>query len=81
MMKDVYELSPSMRVLILLHNISAVDYSSAKRVEDIDGLSGMSEQELQNALDELASYGYVLRRDGLYYLSGLGISIIRSIYT
>jgi pyruvate/2-oxoacid:ferredoxin oxidoreductase alpha subunit len=37
--------------------------------------------EVNRALDELVSYGYVEKTDSTYYLSRLGISVIRSVYT
>jgi predicted transcriptional regulator len=61
--------------------MSAVDPNSAKRVDELVGLSGMSEKELEKALGELVSFGYVIRKDHIYYLSSLGISVVRSVYT
>ena len=36
---------------------------------------------MAGALEELVSYGYVVRKELLYYLSNLGISVVRSVYT
>lgn len=80
-MYDVYEMTPSMRLLLTMHSMSAVDPNSAKRVDELVGLSGMSEKELEKALGELVSFGYVIRKDHIYYLSSLGISVVRSVYT
>lgn len=80
-MVDVYELAPSMRLLIAMHNSSSVDRDSALNAGDLTGVSGMSGDELNRALAELVSYGYVEKTDSTYYLSRLGISVIRSVYT
>lgn len=70
-----------MRLLIAMHNISSVDPVTAKSLDELRIASGMSEQELQNAVRELLSYGYVESKGTAYYLSRLGICVIRSIYT
>ncbi|MDD1766294.1 MAG: hypothetical protein LUQ00_00035 [Candidatus Methanomethyliaceae archaeon] len=80
-MSDVYEMTPSMRLLLTMHSVSAVDPNSAKRVEELIGFSGMSDKELEKALGELVSFGYVIKKDQIYYLSSLGISVVRSVYT
>jgi hypothetical protein len=80
-MFDVYELAPSMKLLIAMHNMSSVDQPSALNVNELTGVSGMSNEELNKALDELVCYGYVVKSDSTYYLSRLGISVIRSVYT
>ena len=80
-MRDIYELTPSMRLLLTMHNISAVNTDSAKRMEDLRPLSDLKNDELREALRELLSHGYVVERDGMYYLSSLGISVVRSVYT
>lgn len=80
-MNDIYELAPSMRLLIAMHNISSVDPTNAKRLDELRIASGMSDPELQNAMNELLSYGYVESRGTAYYLSRLGICVIRSVYT
>jgi predicted transcriptional regulator len=64
-----------------MHSVSAVDPISAKRVEELIGLSNMSDKDLEKALGELVSFGYVIKKDQIYYLSSLGISVVRSIYT
>ncbi|MEN3054220.1 MAG: hypothetical protein ABC559_02370 [Candidatus Methanosuratincola petrocarbonis] len=74
-------MAPSMRLLIAMHNISSVDPVTAKSLDELRIASGMSEQELQNAVRELLSYGYVESKGTAYYLSRLGICVIRSIYT
>ena len=80
-MYDIYELAPSMRLLIAMHNISSVDPTTAKSLDELKIASGMSEPELQNAVRELLSYGYVESLGAAYYLSRLGICVIRSVYT
>ena len=80
-MRDVYELTPSMRLLLTMHNISAVNTDSAKMLDDLRYFSDLHNDELRVALSELLSHGYVVERDGAYYLSSLGISVVRSIYT
>lgn len=80
-MNDIYELAPSMKLLIAMHNISSVDPTTAKNLEELKVASGMSEIELQRAISELLSYGYVESRGTAYYLSRLGICVIRSVYT
>ncbi|MCX8181708.1 MAG: hypothetical protein N3D12_01185 [Candidatus Methanomethyliaceae archaeon] len=80
-MRDIYELTPSMRLLLTMHNISAVNTDSAKRIDDLRSFSNLHNEELREALRELLSHGYVVERDGTYYLSSLGISVVRSVYT
>ena len=80
-MRDIYELTPSMRLLLTMHNISAVSTESAKRLDDLRGFSDLKNHELREALRELLSHGYVVEREGAYYLSSLGISVVRSVYT
>lgn len=80
-MEDIYELAPSMRLLIAMHNVSSIDPATAKSIEELRVASGMSDQELQRAIDELITYGYVECRGTTYYLSRLGICVIRSVYT
>ena len=80
-MSDVYELTPSMRLLLTMHSVSAVDPNSAKNMEELIGMSNMSDKDLEKALSELVSFGYVIRKDHIYYLSSLGISVVRSVYT
>lgn len=70
-----------MRLLIAMHNISSVDPTSAMSLDDLKIASGMSDPELQSAIRELLSYGYVESKGTAYYLSRLGICIIRSVYT
>jgi len=78
---DVYELTPSMRLLLTMHNVSAVDPNSAKNMEELISMSNMSDKDLEKALGELVSFGYVIKKDHIYYLSSLGISVVRSVYT
>jgi len=80
-LSDVYELTPSMRLLLTMHSVSAVDPNSAKNMEELIGMSNMSDKDLEKALSELVSFGYVIRKDHIYYLSSLGISVVRSVYT
>ncbi|MDH5811775.1 MAG: hypothetical protein QXO54_05510 [Candidatus Methanomethylicaceae archaeon] len=80
-MRDIYELTPSMRLLLTMHNISAVSTDSAKKIDDLRSFSDLQNDELREALRELLSHGYVVERDGTYYLSSLGISVVRSVYT
>lgn len=80
-MADIYELTPSMRLLMTMHHASAVDIGSAKKVEELNLISDMPKNEVAGALDELVSYGYVVRKDSLYYLTNLGICVVRSVYT
>ncbi len=80
-MVDVYELAPSMKLLIAMHNMSSVDAPSALNVNELTTVSGMSNEDLRKALEELVCYGYVIKSDSTYHLSRLGISVIRSVYT
>ncbi len=80
-MVNVYELPPSMRLLMVMHSMSAVSNDSAKGSEELATICGMSGGELDSALRELIQYGYVLQSDHLYYLSSLGICVVRSVYT
>jgi predicted transcriptional regulator len=80
-LSDVYELTPSMRLLLTMHSVSAVDPKSAKNIEELISMSNMSDKDLEKALSELVSFGYVIRKDHIYYLSSLGISVVRSVYT
>jgi predicted transcriptional regulator len=80
-MSDVYEVAPSMKLLIAMHNMSSVDQLSAMNFNELTGVSGMSYDDLSKALNELVCYGYVVKSDSTYYLSRLGISVIRSVYT
>ncbi len=80
-MNDVYEVAPSMRLLIAMHNMSSIDQPSALNFSELTGVCGMSYDELTKALDELVCYGYVVKNDSTYHLSRLGISVIRSVYT
>lgn len=70
-----------MRLLLTMHNISAVSTDSAKKIDDLRSFSDLQNDELREALRELLSHGYVVERDGTYYLSSLGISVVRSVYT
>ncbi|MDI9644800.1 MAG: hypothetical protein QFX35_06240 [Candidatus Verstraetearchaeota archaeon] len=80
-MEDVYELAPSMRLLIAMHNTSSIDPATAKSLEELKLASGIPDQEIRRAIDELMTYGYVECRGTTYYLSRLGICVIRSVYT
>lgn len=80
-MHDVYDLTPSMKLLLTMHHASAVDIGSAKKVEELNMISDIPKSEMAGALEELVSYGYVVRKEMLYYLSNLGISVVRSVYT
>lgn len=80
-MRDIYEITPSMRLLLAMHNLSAVSSEFAKRIEDLRAFSDLRDNELEGAVRELLSHGYIHERGGMYYLSSLGISIVRSIYT
>lgn len=78
---DIYEIAPSMRLLITMHNASVVDAGSAKNAEELNSLLNLPKGELTKALDELVAYGYVELSSLGYYLTKLGISVIRSVYT
>jgi|APFre7841882590_1041340.scaffolds.fasta_scaffold236114_2 predicted transcriptional regulator len=80
-MFDVYELAPSMKLLIAMHNMSCITQASALNMTDLKGVSGFSGEEVNKAIEELVCYGYVEKSDSTYYLSRLGISVIRSVYT
>ncbi|MGQ9759628.1 MAG: hypothetical protein ACUVQ5_03530 [Candidatus Methanomethylicaceae archaeon] len=80
-MRDIYELTQSMRLLLIMHSISAVSSDSAKRIDDLISFSDIHGNQLQEALKELLSHGYILEKNGAYYLSSLGISVVRSVYT
>ena len=80
-MHDVYELTSSMRVLLCMHNMSAVGLNSAKRIEDLTEVCGLSYADLEKALKELTDFGYVIKGEHIYYLSSLGITVVRSVYT
>ena len=80
-MSDVYEIAPSMKLLITMHNMSSTNQPSALNFNELTGVSGMSYDELLKALNELVCYGYVVKSGSTYYLSRLGISVIRSVYT
>ncbi len=80
-LRDIYELTPSMRLLLTMHSISAVNTDSAKRLDDLRSFCDLHTDELQQAVKELLSHGYIVERDGAYYLSSLGISVVRSVYT
>ncbi|MCC6013100.1 MAG: hypothetical protein LM593_01890 [Candidatus Verstraetearchaeota archaeon] len=77
----VYEISSSMQLLITLHNMSAVRPESAKSFDEIKCNCCIDEKELYLAIRELINYGYIIEKNGLYYLSSLGISVVRSIFT
>lgn len=81
MYEDIYELTKSMRVLLCMHNMCAIDPNSAKGTDDLTGLCGLNHGDVETALGELVNFGYVVRKDHIYYLSGLGISVVRSVYT
>jgi predicted transcriptional regulator len=70
-----------MKLLIAMHNMSSIDQPSALNFNELTGVSGMSYDDLVKALNELVCYGYVVKSDSAYYLSRLGISVIRSVYT
>jgi predicted transcriptional regulator len=80
-MSDVYELTPSMRVLLCMHNMSAIDANSAKKTEDLTCYCNMGYNDLEKALCELVDFGYIVKKDHIYYLSSLGISVVRGVYT
>ena len=80
-MYDIYELSPSMRVLLCMHNLCAVDQKSAKKAEDLTTLCNLESNDMEKALSELVSFGYIIKKDYIYYLSSLGITVVRSVYT
>ncbi|MGA2574272.1 MAG: hypothetical protein ABSF36_08785 [Candidatus Methanomethylicaceae archaeon] len=80
-MYDIYELTPSMRVLLCMHNMSAVDANNAKKAEDLTGHCDMDYNDLEKALCELVDFGYIVKKDHIYYLSSLGISVVRSVFT
>lgn len=80
-MHNVYEIAPSMRVLIVLHNLCAINVKSAKKMEELKQVCCMNEEELYFAIRELLVHGYICECDGAYYLNSLGISVVRSVYT
>lgn len=80
-MHNVYEIAPSMRVLIILHNLSAINATSAKRMEELKPICCMNEEELYFAIRDLLTHGYICECNGAYYLNSLGISVVRSVYT
>lgn len=70
-----------MRVLIILHNLCAINERNAKRIEELKPICCMSEEELNFAIKELLIHGYICEYNGAYYLNSLGSSVVRSIYT
>jgi predicted transcriptional regulator len=70
-----------MRVLLCMHNMSAVDANNAKKAEDLTGHCDMDYNDLEKALCELVDFGYIVKKDHIYYLSSLGISVVRSVFT
>ena len=70
-----------MRLLIMLHNISATRPETAKSFDEIKCICCIDEKELYLAIKELLDYGYIIENNGYYYLSSLGISVVRSIFT
>ncbi|NHV46014.1 MAG: hypothetical protein HA493_05225 [Candidatus Verstraetearchaeota archaeon] len=77
----MYEISSSMRLLIMLHNMSAICPEAAKSFDEIKCNCCIDEKELYSAIRELLNYGYIIEKNGYYYLSTLGISVVRSIFT
>lgn len=80
-MHNIYEIAPSMRVLIILHNVSAINVKSAKKIDELRNICHLNEDELCFAIRELLNQGYICEHEGAYYLNSLGISVVRSIYT
>lgn len=80
-MHDVYELTSSMKLLLTMHHASAINLGSAKNLEELNMIADIPQGDMRGALEELVTYGYVVRSDKLYYLSNLGICVVRSVYT
>jgi len=64
-----------------MHNMCAVNPDSATKSDALTGLCGLDHGDVEAALGELVNFGYVVRKDHIYYLSSLGISVVRSVYT
>jgi predicted transcriptional regulator len=80
-MDPIYQIDPGFQVLTLLYNLSAVDKSSAKPVEELERFSKMDKSEIADVLRKLAEDGYVSAIDNSFYLTNLGVVVVRSLFT
>lgn len=75
---DEDRLPLSERLLIVLHNLSAINSEVAKRPEELAQILQASAEEVDQILDRHVSEGYAMSftaSDGMrrYYLTGVGI--------
>ena len=77
----MYRLTPTMRVLLTLHNFSAVDELRARDIEEIAREINLEIKHVEEVVKQLLEMGYVCRKNGRIYLTPLGILKILSLFS
>jgi predicted transport protein len=77
----MFELTPKMKVLLLMHSLSAINEDSAKRADDIAKIGNMHLEEVKVIMKELAEMGYIIASEKGSYLSSVGIINVLSLFS